>query len=326
MSVPLEKRTAGFILHRARNLAHIISRALGKGKDVETQADDDDDSKVEDVDEDALVVDSPVDFLHAEEFILQSAAFVAFKDSLRALLQSRLLSETEEEINTEANTGLVWSQIVDINWRCVSNLYWTAILLIHGLVLHFEANIIMLTSDDKRSCGELFSEQVIKYRPGAAQELAPFAHGGTTIDIEYLADSVDVTASVNASYYPQRCQNQQSPQDGLNPAGTTSESKDNKTMAAGDEKDNEFILFCNQQETEKTLYHADITMALCDFSSYHILHEKYYGMFKSHTLRWFHFEEISKVGLVKFHPFWSTYVSINSKDFGVLPPSLSTEY
>jgi hypothetical protein len=104
-SIPLEKRAAVFVLHRARNLAHIISGALGKGKEPTDQdPDDDEDLEVEDVDEDALVDDSSIGFLNAEHFILRSNAMVAFKDGLILLLERCLASKAVEESAAQAPT------------------------------------------------------------------------------------------------------------------------------------------------------------------------------------------------------------------------------
>lgn len=87
------------ISRKARNLAHIISGALGKGKEH-----DDEESEVEDVDEDALVDDSSVGFLHAEHFILRSSAMIAFKDGLILLLNRCLASKAVEESTAQAPT------------------------------------------------------------------------------------------------------------------------------------------------------------------------------------------------------------------------------
>lgn len=140
-SVQLEKRTAGYVLHRARNLAHIIAGTLSKGEETEpsrtntTDAyknlhqDGDDDSEAEDIDEDALLADSPAEFLHAEQFILQSTAFVLFRDSL-LVRTGKFLPSTAEGVASEPNPDLDWCQTVDIKWRCVSNSGWTTSFLI----------------------------------------------------------------------------------------------------------------------------------------------------------------------------------------------------
>jgi hypothetical protein len=129
---------------------------------------------------------------------------------------------------------------------------------------------------------------VTEFKPEAAQALAPFGpFPENTIDIEHLAGSVDVTLFDGATFHDSHSE----PKDpNLNVRRKRNKRHGEKAIANKVEEDKEYILFCKQQQAEKTLYHADITEALCDYTSYHILHDQYYGIFKSRLQKWLNFK------------------------------------
>jgi hypothetical protein len=87
----------------------------------------------------------------------------------------------------------------------------------------------------------------------------------------------------------------------------------------------EYILLCKQNGRDARLHHADITQAPCDNSTYNVLHRIYYGRYPN-IWRWITLREIYSIDFVKFHLYWATNVSIDSKDIGLLPPQPSPDY
>ena len=155
-------------------------------------------------------------------------------------------------------------------------------------------------ADARQVCGRFFKERVIELRAGGVQSLVDSTTtSGQGIDVERMAGSQDHLGPT-----PSR-----TVQDSNPTARRSFQRDDNSVERQRDERNNcyqqvsnpgdkEFILVCRDKQSDTKLYHADITKAMCDFTSYHVLHAQYYGRFKM-IWKWLTLKEIGSVDFVK---------------------------
>ncbi|KAH6669225.1 hypothetical protein B0J14DRAFT_114874 [Halenospora varia] len=150
-------------------------------------------------------------------------------------------------------------------------------------------------------CGSQFQETVIEFALGAAQKLVQAA---IDVDIESMAGSPPASSSSSSvSSSATECAGNLAP---MKLSGRTQNKSTNaneashETSAGMNENQSEaqYILLCKSKGNEIVLKHADISKALCDQSSYHVLHRKHYGRL-SRMLRWVTLKEIESVEFVK---------------------------
>jgi hypothetical protein len=146
-------------------------------------------------------------------------------------------------------------------------------------------------------CGLSFREEVIEYRPGAANELARSLEANTTIDIEQTAGSepkIDSNLSskdTSSNFLHRRLSQREEKAD-------TNIQVPPKVEDSPGIISKEYVLLCRESEKDTKLHHADISNARCDYTSYHVLHEKYYGRFNK-LLKWIRLSEIASIEFVK---------------------------
>ncbi|KUJ18597.1 uncharacterized protein LY89DRAFT_667676 [Mollisia scopiformis] len=306
-----ERGAAKFLQWGIRNLAHRVAALMGIKIDDQSSTipvsaaadavDDDERSDMDDSDDDDNSNESDVQAL--ENFILQSIAFKDFKASLLGLIPlaaevnkhlpeypdgAKRSDEVDEQVNfvKALQDG---TQTPDLPWRKEVEISWQC------------------------SCGTIFQEYVIEYKKGAAQELANSFDTRASVDIEREAGA--------ESYSESRTSDRSGRHSRLDV-----KTEEQHTMGSSTyRRKKEFILMCQESGKDTRLYHADISETLCDYSSYYVLHAQYYGRLKG-SWTWLTLKEISSVKFVKFSLYWTTNVSIDSNDFGELPPYPSEDY
>jgi hypothetical protein len=190
-----------------------------------------------------------------------------------------------------------WNMEVDINWKCVSELH-DCLTLGSPDHRHLRAEAeLKFNSNHLQVCGLSFREEVLEYRPGAAKELARSLEANTTIDIEQIAGSeleADFNPSskdISSNFLHRRLSQREE-------KVNTSIQNPSKVQDTPGLTNKEFILLCRENGKDTKLHHADISNARCDYTSYHVLHEEYYGRFNK-IWKWVRLSEIASIEFVK---------------------------
>ena len=147
--------------------------------------------------------------------------------------------------------------------------------------------------------GREFREEIVEYRPGAARGYVESVQSQQAVDVECVAASYDARSSMSNSLSNDRTSSNTScrrPNQGKEDQIIAVQNIDSTTLIATPTDNKEYILLCRDMGKTTTLFHADVTKALRNYTSYHVLHDMYYG---NRLQRCFILKEIHGVEFVK---------------------------